>query len=45
MVESYHNTGMQHSQAAAGFGTALSDVAKAVQDDKDISGPILKVLD
>lgn len=45
MVESYHNTGMQHSQAAAGFGTALSDVAKAVQDDKDISGPILKFAD
>jgi len=36
---------MQHSKAAAGFGTALSDVAKAVQKDKDISEPILKVLD
>lgn len=45
MVESYYNTGMQHSNAAAGFGTALSDVAKSVQSDKDISEPILKVLD
>ena len=44
MVESYYNTGMQHSNAAAGFGTALSDVAKSVQNDKDISEPILKVL-
>lgn len=34
---------MQHSKAAAGFGTSLLDVAKAVENDKDISGPIMKV--
>ena len=34
---------MQHSKAAAGFGTSLSDVAKAVENDKDISEPIMKV--
>ncbi|KAJ7389793.1 hypothetical protein OS493_029216 [Desmophyllum pertusum] len=44
-VESYFNTGMQHSNAAAGFGTALSDVAKAVENDKDISEPIMKFAD
>ena len=43
-VESYYNTGLQHSQAAAGFGNALSDVAKTLQNDKDISEPILKVI-
>ena len=35
---------MQHSKAAAGFGTALLDVAKSVESDKDISEPIMKVL-
>lgn len=44
-VESYYNTGLQHSQAAAGFGNALSDVAKTLQNDKDISEPILKFAD
>lgn len=44
MVESYYTTGMQHSKAAAEFGTALSDVAKSVENDKDISEPIMKVL-
>ena len=43
MVESYYNTGMEHSKAATGFGSALSDVAKSIQNDKDISEPILKV--
>ena len=42
-VESYYTTGMQHSKAAAGFGTSLLDVAKAVENDKDISEPIMKV--
>lgn len=45
MVESYYNTGMEHSKAATGFGSALSDVAKSVQNDKDISEPILKFAD
>ncbi|XP_078352123.1 arf-GAP with coiled-coil, ANK repeat and PH domain-containing protein 3-like isoform X2 [Oculina patagonica] len=44
-VESYYNTGMQHSKAAAGFGTALSEVAKTVENDKDISEPIMKFAD
>ena len=43
-VESYFSTGMQHSKAAAGFGSALVDVAKSVEDDKDISEPIMKVM-
>ena len=43
MVESYYNTGMEHSKAATGFGSALSDVAKSIQNDKDISEPIVKV--
>ena len=42
-MDSYYNTGMQHSKAAAGFGSALSDVAKVVKNDKDLSEPILKV--
>lgn len=42
-MDSYYNTGMQHSKAAAGFGTALSEVAKSVENDKDISEPIMKV--
>ncbi|XP_015763868.1 PREDICTED: arf-GAP with coiled-coil, ANK repeat and PH domain-containing protein 2-like [Acropora digitifera] len=45
MVESYYNTGMEHSKAATGFGSALSDVAKSIQNDKDISEPILKFAD
>ena len=44
MVESYFNSGMQHSKAAAEFSTSLSDVAKALDNDKDISEPIMKVL-
>lgn len=44
-VESYYTTGMQHSKAAAGFGTSLLDVAKAVENDKDISEPIMKFAD
>ena len=43
-VESYFSTGMQHSKAAAGFGSALVDVAKSVENDKDISDPIMKVM-
>lgn len=43
-VESYFSTGMQHSKAAAGFGSALVDVAKSVENDKDISEPIIKVI-
>jgi len=42
-VESYYTTGMQHSKVAAGFSTSLLDVAKAVESDKDISEPIMKV--
>ena len=34
---------MQHSKVATGFGTSLLDVAKAVENDKDISEPIVKV--
>lgn len=45
MVESYYNTGMEHSKAATGFSAALSDVAKCLQNDKDISEPILKFAD
>lgn len=44
-VESYFSTGMQHSKAAAGFGSALVDVAKSVENDKDISEPIMKFAD
>lgn len=44
-VDSYYNTGVQHSKAAAGFGNALSNVAKVVKDDKDLSEPLLKFAD
>lgn len=42
-VESYYNSGGEHSKAAAAFGSTLVDVAKAFPHDDKMTEPLLKV--